>query len=119
MLHELLQKIEELDESVTEGPWQSDGDALLGATYKDHNATLAPFLGDIMRSSDAEFIALARTFTPAASRALRDVLKTLDQYLVKFDQDNMEDHIVHGIVHELRNKIQDQFRAQNEYHKTP
>lgn len=77
-LTDLLDQIDRLDQEATPGPWQSDGDALLGDTYKDHNATLAPFLGDIMRSNDAEFIALARTALPALAQAVQGVLDVLD-----------------------------------------
>jgi len=81
-LTHLLDQIDRLDQEATKAPWTSDGDALLGATYKDHNATLAPFLGDIMRSSDAEFIALARTALPtlgAVIRRLRECAQTLTE----------------------------------------
>src|SRR5699024_3853608 len=113
-LQHLIAQIDRLDNEATEGPWTATGNAYGGKVYEPTGYPLpgCTSCGEneaTYEGQDAEFIALARTFTPAASRALRDVLKTLDQYLVKFDQDNMEDHIVHGIVHELRNKIQDQF----------
>src|SRR5690625_3573071 len=129
-LTDLLDQIDRLELEIYPGPWVANDRGIGYEITTQHQIDEAAEVNgwpmpinsgikDTFPRSDAEFIALARTFTPAASRALRDVLKTLDQYLVKFDQDNMEDHIVHGIVHELRNKIQDQFRAQNEYHKTP
>lgn len=76
---QLLDQIEATDQKASPGPWQSDGDAIMGATYRDHNALLAPFLGDVMQSNDAEFIVLARTALPQLSKALRAVLAECDK----------------------------------------
>lgn len=74
----LLDQIDRLDKDVTPGPWAVDKDNPRGihdplVVYpEDDGGVIAYVQPD---HDDAEFIALARTFAPAAAKALRAVLE--------------------------------------------
>lgn len=75
-LKNLLDQIDRLDQQATKGPWHKDGDEILGAPYKECGYLKAPHVGETYGTErDAEFIALARTFAPAAAKALRAVME--------------------------------------------
>ena len=78
MLHELLQKIEELDESVTKGPWKphyggNPHDEWLSVEPETGTRTVCTVTDD--HQQNAEFIALSRTALPALAEAIYQVLE--------------------------------------------
>ena len=74
-LTDLLDQIDRLELEICPGPWVAND---LGIGYEITTQQHMPInsgIKDTFPRSDAEFIALARTFTPAAARALRAVME--------------------------------------------
>ena len=100
-LNHLLDQIEELDESVTEGPWTSIGNDFGGKVYEPSGYPLpgCTSCGEneaTYEGQDAEFIALSRTALPtlgAVIRRLRECAQTLAE-----DNNNASDYA--GGIHE-------------------
>ena len=84
-LQNLLDQIDRLDQEATKGPWESLGPNIESADYTQDDVVSTDVdcstycyggIGrGIQNAKDAEFIALARTFTPAAAKALRAVME--------------------------------------------
>ena len=101
----LLDQIDRLDQEATKGPWSATPKTYGIARVKNlEGLTIATNTSE----SITEFIALARTFAPSASRALRTILTECESFEVAHDdEDNPFHQGVHWTVMAIRQAITD------------
>lgn len=126
---DLLDQIDRLDQQATKGPWHvapeedEDGSKFPWAIFGPKNDLWGPqgwdhehYIQEIpeLTIPDAEFIALARTFAPAAAKALRTILTECESFEIAHDdEDNPFHQGVHWTVMAIRQAITDAMGADN------